>query len=399
MAPDRRLLLANSVYHLTNDAAVTVMAGQITILRTDLQFGYVDVGLLTGAALLVTIVAQIVFGRMADRRDPSRFLPIGIAFLGIASIAITTARSFLPFLALVAVSRIGAGFYHPVGIGWVGRAYAGADLDRAMGFQSSFGDLGVILGMGSGALLGSAYGWEAPFYLWGALNLAAVLLGLILVRGRRSPPVAPSARVDYRAVIRDVRFWILPIAIGGAAFNIISNFGPILMHDGYGLPDALSGVFIALWILVGSVAAFFFGRLSALFGRYRSLLAAYLSLAITGFVAALLGLPATLAVLWTLGSALFITYPATFSFISDAARTRGQGAAFGMIFAFQLLGGTLGVLAAGALAQAFNSPAVPFLLVGGLCGGGFVYLLAVRSRADSGLPGDAATKGSWPAKR
>src|SRR5213594_3490759 len=136
MAPDRQLLLANSVYHLTNDAAVTVMAGQITILRTDLQFGYVDVGLLTGAALLVTIVAQIVFGRMADRRDASRFLPIGIAFLGIASLAVAGATAFLPFLALVAISRIGAGFYHPVGISWVGRAYAGREVDRAMGFQS-----------------------------------------------------------------------------------------------------------------------------------------------------------------------------------------------------------------------------------------------------------------------
>ncbi len=384
VAPDRRILLANSVYHLTNDAAVTVMAGQITILRTDLKFGYIDVGVLTGAALLVTIVAQIVFGHMADRKDPSRFLPIGIAFLGIASIAITTARSFLPFLALVAVSRIGAGFYHPVGIGWVGRAYSGTDLDHAMGFQSSFGDVGVILGMGSGALLGSAYGWEMPFYLWGALNIVAVILGLALVRGRRSPPVEATARVDYWAVIRDVRLWLLPIAIGGATFNIISTFGPILMHDGYNLSDALSGVSIALWILVGSIAAFFFGRLSERFGRYRSLLAAYLSLAITGLAAALLGLPATLATLWTLGSGLFITYPATFSFISEAARTRVQGAAFGVIFGFQLLGGTLGVLAAGALAQAFNSPSAPFLLVAGLCGLGLLYLLAVRSRADTG---------------
>src|SRR5207245_9677911 len=107
-------------------------------------------------------------------RDAERVLPIGLGFLGLASIAVTASWSFLPFLALVALSRIGAGFYHPVGIGWVGRAFSGKDLDHAMGFQSSFGDVGVILGMGSGAILGSAVGWQAPFILWGVLNIAAV---------------------------------------------------------------------------------------------------------------------------------------------------------------------------------------------------------------------------------
>ncbi len=385
MGPDRRVLLANSVYHLTNDAAVTVMAGQITVLKAEFTLKYVDIGLLTAIALLVTVVSQIVFGHMSDRRDSSRFLPIGIAFLGIASIAITAARSFLPFLALVAVSRIGSGFYHPVGISWVGRAYSGPDLDHAMGFQSSFGDVGVILGMGSGAFLGAWLGWQVPFLLWGVLNLVAVATGLQLVRGRSSPPVSDPAPVDYLAVLRDVRYWLLPIAIGGAIFNIVSNFGPVLLHDRFLVPDAYAGASIALWILVGTIAAFYFGRLSAHFGRYRSLVAAYLFLAVATLVAGTLILPAVLLALWTLGSALFITYPATFSFISEASRARVQGAAFGVIFGFQLLGGAVSVYAAGWLAQAFGSPAMPFLLAAGLSGAGFVYLLAVRSRAETGV--------------
>src|SRR3989304_8267205 len=107
MAPDGRVLLATSIYHLTNDAAVTVMAGQITVLQRELVFGYVDTGLLTAVALLVTVIAQIAFGHNADRRDPARFLAFGIAFLGLAPPALTTAASFLPFLGLVALSPIG----------------------------------------------------------------------------------------------------------------------------------------------------------------------------------------------------------------------------------------------------------------------------------------------------
>src|SRR2546427_12417087 len=87
VAADRRILLANSVYHLTNDAAVTVMAGQITVLKAHFSIGYFDVGLLTGIALLVTVVAQVVFGHMADRRGPPRFPPIAVVFPGPAPTA------------------------------------------------------------------------------------------------------------------------------------------------------------------------------------------------------------------------------------------------------------------------------------------------------------------------
>ena len=393
MAPDGRVLLATSIYHLTNDAAVTVMAGQITVLQRELVFGYVDTGLLTAVALLVTVIAQIAFGHNADRRDPARFLAFGIAFLGLASLAITTAASFLPFLGLVALSRIGSAFYHPVGISWIGRAYGGRELDRAMGFQSSFGDVGVILGIASGAILGSSLGWRVPFLLWGALNLVAVVIGLSLSRGRSTVSQhasEPRQRVEYRSVLRDVRYWIFPIAIGGAAFNVVTIFGPVLVKDGFGQSDAVAGVSIALWILAGSIAAFYFGRLSARFGRYRTLLAAYLALTLATLAAATMGFSITLLALWTLGSLLFITYPAVFSYISEASRAGVQGAAFGVIFGFQLVGGAAAAYAAGFLAEAFGkNPAVPFFLASALCAACFVYLVALQSRAKTGAQGPA----------
>ena len=39
MAADRRVLIANSIYHLTNDAADTVMAGEITVLQDTFDIG------------------------------------------------------------------------------------------------------------------------------------------------------------------------------------------------------------------------------------------------------------------------------------------------------------------------------------------------------------------------
>src|SRR2546428_1393995 len=110
---------------------------------------------------------------MSDGRDPSRFLPIGIAILGLGSLLVALASSFWTLLAFVALSRIGASFYHPVGISWIGREFEGAALDHSMGFQSAFGDGGGILGMASRAVASVAPRWQAPFVPWGGVDLLA----------------------------------------------------------------------------------------------------------------------------------------------------------------------------------------------------------------------------------
>jgi len=169
-------------------------------------------------------------------------------------------------------------------------------------------------------------------------------------------------------------------------FNIFSYFGPLLLHEKFGLPSDLSGVAVALWILAGSVAAFFFGRVSRRFGRYRALVASYAALTIAGLVGALVNdLRVVLITFWTLGSALFLTYPALFSFVAESSHRRLQGAAFGLIFAFQLLGGAVGLLVAGLLADSFGptiafETSVPFTLAAALAFLGFVLLVMVRGQ-------------------
>src|SRR5436309_2130584 len=209
-----------------------MLAGQIVVLQSQFGgFGPAEVGLLGGIALVVTAVFQFLFGIMSDRRDPSRFLPIGIAILGLGSLLVALSSSFWTLLVLVAFSRIGASFYHPVGISWIGREFQGPGLDRSMGFQSAFGDAGVILGMGSGAVLAVAIGWQSPFVLWGGLNLLAVAVGLFLARGRSSPPPqsVPSAR-NYLGVLRDVRLWLLPVGLLVAGL-LADSFGPIVAFE------------------------------------------------------------------------------------------------------------------------------------------------------------------------
>lgn len=394
MASDRRILLANSIYHLTNDGTVTIVAGQITLLQVAFSFGAFETGLLSGAALLVTALCQIVFGALSDRRDPPRFLRTGILLLGAGTLLVALSTNFWMLLALVALSRIGASFYHPVGIAWIGREFRGPELDRSMGFQSAFGDAGVILGMATTSVIALSFGWRTPFLVWGATNLAAVGLGLLLLRRYRPPSPDPGPpQVDYRSLIRAVRPWLFLIALGGAAFTILTTFGPLLLHLKFGLDDTSSEVAIAVWILFGAFVAFFFGRVSRRFGRLRTLTASYGCIAVASFVGAMAGVPGVvLFFFWTLGSTVFITYPALFSFVAEASHERLQGAAFGVIFGFQLLGGSVGAFAAGSLAAGLRGVAdlettAPFYLLGLLASAGLAYLVAMRKRLFQATPG------------
>jgi len=122
------------------------------------------------------------------------------------------------------------------------------------------------------------------------------------------------------------------------------------------------------------------------FGRLRTLTACYAFIGLASLIGVASGSAAVvLGLFWTLGSAVFITYPALFSFVSEASHRRLQGAAFGLIFGFQLLGGSLGSFAAGSLAASFRTSGDfestgPFYFLGFLALAGFVYLLAIRTR-------------------
>ncbi len=388
MAGDSRVLLVNSLYHLTNDGAVQVLSGQIAILTGVFAFGAFETGVLTGTALLVNAVFQILTGILSDRRDPSRFLPVGILIVGVASLLVALATSFRSLLLFVSLLRLGSSFYHPVGMSWIGRAYPAEQLDRSMGFQSGFGDFGEVLGTGTGALFGVELGWYWAFVIWGIANLVAVAAGLLFVRGHPSPPVtqAPTPLRDVWRSLGDVRFWLLPLAAGSVGYNVIANFGPLLLHYVYQVNSGLAGFIIALWLAVGTVVAWSFGFSSRRFGRFNLTVFAYGAVSVACFAAAVLPNPWSIsAVLCTVGAGLFLTYPALFAFASEASHRRLQGAAFGFVFFFQLLGGAIGSFVAGVLSELYASDPVltytaPFWFAAAVSLATAVYLFVLRGK-------------------
>ncbi|MEE8198387.1 MAG: MFS transporter [Thermoplasmata archaeon] len=376
MASNRGALVAMGLYHAANDGTVVAIPALFPLLlEENVLTNFTQVGILLAIALGVTVVLQIFFGAMSDRGSTRLLLPAGMVIVGVASLFTALAQTFAVLLLFVAIGRIGASVYHPVGISWVGRMFK-RDLDRAMGFQSALGDLGVIVAFASSGFLGLVFGWQVPLLIWGGFALVAALVGYLLTR-QVAPEPAPRGgpkTPPWTQILRRVTLWIVPLAIGGAAYIITIGFGNSLLIQRLGLTGDTANFVIALWIAAGVVAAYNYGRISAAFGRFRSLLVAYF---IVGVAALVLSLTPPLALLiptfLLFGVGLFITYPALFAFISESTEDVIGGTTFGIVFGLQLVGGAIAGYAAGVMADAFGIH-TPFLLLTGLGFAGFLIL-------------------------
>ena len=383
--------MTSSIYHFSNDGAVTVLAGQLAILQVVFQLNTFETGVLIGTALFISAAAQLAIGVLSDRLDPSTTLVCGLAVLGIASILVSFSTGFMTLLVTVAAARIGASFYHPVGFAWIGQTFRKGSIDRPMGIQSSFGDAGVILGLATGAALGARFGWGTPFVLWGTINLAAAIGGFAL-GPRGKPEASPGPRVcrsEIRRTYNAVRAWLVPIAAGYACYTILAYFGPLLLYGRFGLSVTASGVAIALWILLGAIGSFFFGRMSRFLGRYRVIAASFALVGLASIAAAFLGnVVFVLVVLWSLGSTIFLTFPGVFSFASESSRRHVQGAAFGLVFFVQLAGGAAASFLAGTLGQYFIAVGtlqftIPLIVAAAFAFGGCLYLGLMKKRLNA----------------
>jgi len=198
--------------------------------------------------------------------------------------------------------------------------------------------------------------WKAPCALWALMNLAAVVLGFLIVEESSAPTISRTvARTSAGTTLRKMLLFTPAILTGGALYQITSYFGPLNLTKTGGWNPGDADLVFAIWIGIGTVTSYYFGAMSARFGRFRLLAAGYIASAVAS------GLLVFFTQWWLLapvliiyGAFLFVTYPALFSFITDSTVPEERGTAFGILFGFQLGGGALAVYICGIVADVLN---------------------------------------------
>jgi MFS family permease len=354
----KKILLSASLFHALNDAAsvVTPMVFPLLLAQGLLISNYAQIGILSNLGLLTSLAVQFLVVHISYRSEYRTLMVLSGLGLCASLAVIPFARSFGTLLLFFLVLRVFSSFYHPIVIAWISKSRAGSgrELDDAMGIQSGSGNLGVGLAYLTVGFLAQGWGWKTPLYVWAVFGLVLAALGGWALRGVSSrseerPSLQPA---DWWRSLRAIRRFVPGFLFGGAGWSVAVYYAPSLLHNKHGIPMGQTGLFLALWIGLGTVTGYGYGIWSRRFGRktvfMASLGGAAAALFLIGF-ATTKGL--AVAGLLAFGGFLLMTYPSLHTFVGSTVPAAGQTMAFSWVSNIQLLSGALVSLVAGVLSD------------------------------------------------
>jgi len=361
------------MFHALTDASTVVIPTVFPILynRGFLITRYSQIGLLSNLGLLATVLAQFVVVRLSYRRDYKIFLVASGLGICIALALTPLSGSFLALLLFFVLLRAATSVYHPLIIAWISKSMAGSgrELDNAMGIQSGSGNVGVMMAYLTVGFLAQRWSWTTPLFAWAGFGLILIGFGLLALRG------VPSRNQETRPE-REARSWILSLAavkryvpgffFGGMGWSVIVFYAPSLLNHRLSIPMGETGLYLALWIAVGTVTGYSYGALSRRFGRKTIFLitlgGATVCLFLIGF-SPFRWLAVTALIVY--GGLLLMTYPSLHTFVGTTVPPEEQTRAFSWVANIQILSGAIISLVSGFLSDALGIH-VPFLFAAGL---------------------------------
>jgi FSR family fosmidomycin resistance protein-like MFS transporter len=382
---NKRMLTSIGVYHTCNDGALSTLPAMYPILKEELDLVYTDIGFIISAGLLTTLIFQLVIGKISDKHHPKYLLASGLSIITFALFIMILITSYIELLFVILIIRLGASFYHPIGISWISKNFEGKDLDHSMGLQSSFGDTGVFLGFMTTGFIAAQFGWQYPFILWGTLTLLSIIFGLVYVKDKYLEPGSSQAAAPFnfntiKNLLNRIKYYFLPFAMSGASYTIGISYGPLLLTDKIHLSESLVGLIIGSWIGIGIFTAYSFSKISsALGGRYNTLIISYSTIAAMGLIIGWFTNIFILVIGFLLfGAVLFIIYPALFTITTVITEKNSRGVVFGVLFAAHLSGGVIVGYLCGWLADNFGI-SVPFYVLFILATVTVLWLIGIRN--------------------
>ena len=374
MTPKGRILSTVGLIHAINDGSVAVISILFPIFKVMFNLSYTQVGLITGGGLFITLIGQLIFGRMADGKNVNSFLLTGVLLTSLSLVLLTFSRDFLSLILFIFILRFATSFFHPIGVGWISRTYKKGRLDWAMGIQSGSADLGVFIAVATTLTITEYTHWAIPLYIWAVVGILGLLVCLMLTHHLNKDlvivPKEPKKHTikemtsDALHRIHKIKLLVPAFIISGAAWGVILTYLPLLLNARTTLSLPVIGLLVAVWTGIGSLTSLSYGKIQSHANRKKILVFAYgmlgiFCLVLTYFTHILILLPTMVF----LGIAVFLTYPALFSFVSEVTHESVEGWMFGITFTFQTGGGTVILFLGGVLADAFGIW-MPFALLG-----------------------------------
>jgi len=371
-----RVLASTSIYHAINDGSVTVIPLLLPIFKIMFNLTYTQIGIFTGGGLFLELIAQFYIGSKADGKNFQTLLSLGILLIAVSMLILTLSYNFITLFLFFLFNRFSLSFFHPVGVGWISRTFKKSKLDWAMGIQSGSADIGAFIAIGTTLFLAELTYWQFPLFLWAIIGIVGLFIAVFLsknldqkittIKNENDQKTFNEKITDGINLLKNIKLLAPAFMIGGSAWGITVTYLPLLLQERTELSLPMIGLIVAVWIGFGSIVSFLYGKISSYVGRKKVIIFSYLIIGITGFMLIFIyNFIAIIGLMIIFGIAVFLAYPALFSFVSEVTHETVEGKTFGIIFTLQLGGGTVLLFLGGILSDIFGIW-IPFLLLGAI---------------------------------
>ena len=370
-----KILSTVSIFHAFNDGAGSVIPLLFPVFKTLFNLSYTQIGLITGIGLAVTLISQILIGRISDKNNSKTFLLIGVLLLSGSMLTIPLSQGFVTLLLFIIILKFSSSFFHLSGIGLISRTFKRDRLDWAMGIQSAFGDFGAFVAILTTLYIAESIGWFFPFYLWFIFGISCLFIALFLTRGiaenylrvekpNNKKQTLTEAIDEWINIMKRLRLLIPPFIVSGIAWGVTISYLPLFLNEKTPLVLSSIGIIVSLWIGVGTIVCLFYGKIQSYFGRKNIVILAYLTMGVMGFFLAFsTNVLIIIFIVILLGLSTFLTFPALFSFVSEATHESVEGKTLGYIFTLELGGSAIFLFLSGIFADLFGIW-MPFVFLG-----------------------------------
>ncbi|NIM59682.1 MAG: MFS transporter [Candidatus Aminicenantes bacterium] len=378
-----KVLFSASLFHALNDAATVTIPMIFPLLYTQ-QFiikKYFHIGILSNLGLLVTLLFQIIIANISGKVEHKFMLLVSYIGICLTLSLITLSSTFATLLFIYLTMRVFTSFYHSVGLAWVSKSHPSQGIDFAMGIQGGSGNLGVFLAFVSSGYLAQNFNWKVPLLVWAGMAFFLGSISFLAVRKTSTlgEEVSNPDFSSWMKTLKNIKIYIPGFVFGGACWGTTVFYAPSLLNHRFQIPLGQTGLYLALWIGVGTVMTYLFGLLSRHLGRLKISVSAFIGATLFLFV---LGIAPSkelaLVSLFFFGAFLFLVYPSFQSFVGADVSPENQAQAFSLAANVQMVTGAIVVLAAGYLSDRFGINS-PFILIGILGGVISVFYLLKRS--------------------
>jgi len=369
----------------------------LPLIGNELGLSYSQIGLIITSQALAQAVANIPGGMVVDTIGRKGLLmAVSLFWVGFPYLLMGFTHSYLMLLSCVALVGFGNSIWHPTALSALADKYP-TRKGWALSIHSMGGNVGDALApVAIGALL-VAFTWREVVMinvvpgLVIALLLLAFMGTLRLGASTRKTVEAPAQSVAaYMQGLRDLvrNRSVLLLSIGSAFRSMTQNglltFLPLYLANEMGYSPLWVGGAMFVLQAAGFAATPFAGRMSDAMGPRRIV---SVTMAMTAVVLVFMALagrsPFFIAFIALLGFFLYATRPVIHAWLLDCVPSSMAGSSIGIMFMAQAIGGSVGPLAGGMLADQYGLVAAFYFLAATVVAGNLFVVMMPRERAAS----------------